>query len=88
MAWKRVEAAIDHYNARVEYRASCTGDARGVTARAAPGDRGETHAVRERERESEKEREKEGKRKRDIYRGPGRKRETDVALFRNFGVSR
>lgn len=71
MARKRVEAAIDHYNGRVEYRASCTGGVRAVTTRDRTGDRGETHASREREREKKREREREkegeseGERERD-----------------------
>jgi len=70
MARKRVEAVIDHYNARVEYRASCTGGVRGVTSRDRTGDRGETHTRIERDRKRERKREKASER------GRGKKRET------------
>jgi len=76
MARKRVEAAIDHYNARVEYRASCTGGARGVTSRDRTGDRGETHTRIERDRKRERAREKEREREKARARGRGKKRET------------
>lgn len=51
MARKRVEAAIDHYNARIEYRASCIGGARIVTSRDRTGDIGAKHTRKGRKRE-------------------------------------